>query len=594
MYLQRQKPGSRIQFGLELDVKINRIEALLQSLDRRVEEHISSDSLAATTPVLPDISSQSFHPFPGTGQPNEIDSSAAVDSRDENLQEAECLCGEQLPQRRLQDAIYPPVRAMMGSLDQATSPQLISELRSPSLSFDRDLPSQEIVYTLVDLYFKYVNTWCPILDRKMTFAGFFGSTSLGEADRVLLHAIVATTLRFLKDSRLSQKTRLHHHYVSKHIVEMYALQHTSVEALKALVILAIDALGTSEGAQGWNLLAIIIQNIVQLGLCTETSIYLLVDRPGSCHVMSPRPESWVEDEGRRRLCWMAYILDRYATLGTSKVDFMLDDRKMQRCLPSSYDLFSKNVPIETRSYRWPEDKSVDKAENLGSFSYHCEVLRILSRVHVFLQKPLDFHSAIEVEGWRNTYQSLDAALSAWLRDLPSEYSKVSALCHPDPASRVANWFMLHSAFVTAVVHLHSSAAYPTVWSPNFAPSHLAMQRCLSAVQSLGDIAQAVLDANSLDLLGPPFAFSLWVAARLLLVHAAMVGSTVDSRIEFFIKALSYMGQYWELADHYAKVLARVIQKEKCGEISYMAMRKYVLLASPFFPTHSFYTIELAC
>ncbi|EEY19694.1 conserved hypothetical protein [Verticillium alfalfae VaMs.102] len=461
---------------------------------------------------------------------------------------------------------------------------ITSEKSPSSISSGTDLPPHDIVYTLVDLYFKHCNTWCPILDRKTTFGAFFGSTSLTEADRVLLHAIVATTLRFCKDPRLSPEMKAHYHAVSKHTVQIYAMERVSVEALRALVILCLDELGTSNGPRGWNLLALIAQNVRQLDLCEESSVFLSADaedmpQTGSMRrVVNAPPDSWIEDEGRRRLCWMVYLLDRYATIATTIFDFMLEDSKMQRCLPCSYDLFSRNVPVETRPWSWsPEHGApthmVNRPENLGSFSYHCEILRILSRVHDFLKVSIDVTSSPEMARWRNRYRILDRALDNWLQSLPSEYSKISALCHSDPASRVANWFMLHSAFVTSVVRLHSSAAYPTIRSNIFVPSHYAMQRCLSAVQSLGDIAQDVLDANGLDLLGPPFAFSLWVAARLLLVHAATVECPVDPRVDFFIETLQHVGRYWEVADNYAKILARVVQRGRQGDMTFTAMRK---------------------
>jgi hypothetical protein len=292
-----------------------------------------------------------------------------------------------------------------------------------------------------------------------------------------------------------------------------------------------------------------------------------------------QPESWIEDEGRRRLCWMVYLLDRYATVATTTFDFMLDDRRMKRMLPCSYDLFSRNVPVETGSLDpTPDGRGgttyvVKKPENLGSFSYYCQILRILSQVHDFLKTPIDVTSSTEMAGWRNTYRSLDSALDNWLQSLPGEYSRISALCHSDPASRVANWFMLHSAYVTSVVRLHSSAAYPMVRSHIFVPSHYAMQRCLSAVQSLHDITQDVYEANGLDLVGPPFAFSLWTAARLLIVHASAMNCPVDGKIDFFIDILTYVGQYWEVADNYARILARVMQKGRQGGVPYAVMRE---------------------
>ncbi|KAM3554685.1 hypothetical protein ARSEF4850_006347 [Beauveria asiatica] len=591
VYLERQKPGSRIGFSLELEAKVNRIDALLQTLGRRVEEHIAEGHTAPPQTLSPAISTHAQSQIDLYAQERNRSSPASAAPR--NTPSVAGGPPSSLPGQSWDDADQRQGR-MPGqgmNVDYANvtlhPPRIAPLRRGPSsLSAGTDLPPQDIVYTLVDLYFKHCNTWSPILDRKTTFTIFFGSTSLSEADRVLLHAIVATTLRFLKDSRFSPEMRVHYHETSRQIVQMYAMEHVSVEALRALVIVCLDELGTSNGPRGWNLLTLLAQNARQLSLCEESRVFLSVehsdDSPmtGSIRrIAIDRPQSWIEDEGRRRLAWMVYLLDRYATIATTTFDFMLDDSKMKRVLPCSYDLFSRDIPVETRSWGLSPDQHgaaglvVNKPDNLGSFSYHCEILRILSKVHDFLKTPLDITSSSKMAAWRNTYRSLDASLDSWLRGLPGDYSKISALCHSDPASRVANWFMLHSAYVTAVVRLHSSAAYPTVRSHLFVPSHYAMQRCLSAVQSLGDIAQDVYEASGLDHLGPPFIFSLWVAARLLLVHAATTCCPVDPRIEFFIEILGHVGQYWEVADNYAKVLARVVQRGRQGDIHFNAMRQ---------------------
>lgn len=467
------------------------------------------------------------------------------------------------------------------SQDVTASHHLLS-LRSSN----PDLPPQYMLYTLVDLYFKHCNTWCPILDRKTTFENLFGPETLQESDEILLYAIIATTLRFSKDPRLPPEMKAHYHKACRQRVQVYAMEHISIPALRSLVIVTLDELGTSNGPRGWNLLSLLAQNVRQLDLYKETSVYLKAEAQETPHtgsirrVVNSEPSSWIEDEGRRRLCWVVYLLDRYATVATTTFNFMLDDTKMKRVLPCSYDLFSRNVPVETSqsgSHAGQQDAMeymLTKPENLGSFSYHCVIVRILSKVHNFLKTPVDITSSADMANWRNTYRSLDGALNDWLQNLPSEYSKISALCHSDPASRVANWFMLHSAHVTTVVRLHSSAAYPAVRSHIFVPSHYAMQKCLSAVKSLGDIAQDVLEANGLDLLGPPFAFALWVAARLLLVHAATTGS-LDPRIAFFVDTLRHVGQHWEVANNYAKILDRLVQRERQGGMGFAAMRRSV-------------------
>jgi hypothetical protein len=435
-----------------------------------------------------------------------------------------------------------------------------------SLQTDPSLPPYDLLHTLVDLYFKHVNTWSPILDRKVLFDTFFGSSMPDEPDLVLLHAIVATTLRFSKDPRLTPDSRRHYYSISKQKVQLYGLEHSNVRALQALMVLSLDVLGTSNGPQGRNLLAIIAQSIVQLGLDVEKSVSLVV--PTGLSVTTPQisvlpaPHSWVEDEERRRLCWMIFVLDRYATVATTAFDFTFNDEEMDRQLPCRYDLFSQNQPVETRWHSQSSRSAINRPENLGSFSYHCEILKILSHIHRYLRKPIDIGSLADVAQWQKSYRELDDQLNSWLYSLPDDYGKISQLCHSDPSSKIANWIMLHAAFHTSVIRLHSTAAYPTVRSHIFKPSYTAMQKCLAAVEGLRGIAQDVVSAGMADLLGPPFAFSLWVSVRLLFVHGSTTDREIDPNIGIFMSTLEQMGQYWEIARKYTQILSSILQQHQ--------------------------------
>ena len=61
-------------------------------------------------------------------------------------------------------------------------------------------------------------------------------------------------------------------------------------------------------------------------------------------------------------------------------------------------------------------------------------------------------------------------------------------------------------------------------------------------------------------LGPPFAFSLWVAARLLLVHGSTIDHQVNPAIAPLVETLRELGYYWKVAERYATLLQRVIDE----------------------------------
>jgi hypothetical protein len=111
-----------------------------------------------------------------------------------------------------------------------------------------------------------------------------------------------------------------------------------------------------------------------------------------------------------------------------------------------------------------------------------------------------------------------------------------------------------------VIRLHSSAAYPTTRSTIFTPSFSAAQRCQQAVGDIAALGQHVVSNGMLNKLGPPFAFTLWVAARLLLVHGSTVEHHVSPDIHFFVDTLGEMGRYWKVAERYTTILQRVLDE----------------------------------
>lgn len=432
---------------------------------------------------------------------------------------------------------------------------------------DQDLPPYDLLYSLADLYFKHINTWCPILHRKTTFDTLFGPSSLDEADNMLLHAIVATTLRYSPDPRLTPEIRQNYHDASKQKIMLYGLQNSSIKALQALVILALDICGEANGPPGWNLLALITRSAVQLGLSVEATSAVVSPQVPSIYTLRamvlPEPTSWIEDESRRRLFWMIYVLDRYATI-TTAFDFALDEREIDRRLPCRDDLFSQNRPSDTR---WPQfsgrdDRDTGSPDHLGSFSYYVEVMTILSQIHQFLKKPVDIGRNEDVECWQREYRDLNTMLTQWKNGLPAEYGNTKRLFDPASGNKIVNcgWIMLHATYHTTVMRLHSSAAYPARRSQLLTPSFKASQLCLSAVESVSALCSYLKSSGMLNKLGPPFAFSVWVAARLLLVHSSTVDHHINPNVQYFINTLRELGEYWHVADRYATLLQRVLDE----------------------------------
>ncbi|TVY25090.1 putative transcriptional regulatory protein [Lachnellula hyalina] len=601
-YKERKKPGLRAGYGRELEQRLDRLEQVLRShaqiLESSFTNHSNSlpsdhDTPQSAPGFTSNDGSRGHVPHAETAlflqRPSTYPGSQSMDFANampqtpsmSSLHSDVFQQGMQQPNQQHNQS-HPPPHPIQTTQAQdfystnqppLASPSLNISQNQTEISSDHALPPYDLLYALVDLYFKHVNTWCPILHRRSTLDSLFGPSTLDEADRILLHAIVATTIRFSVDQRLTEDRRRHYHDISKQKVLLYGLENSSVKALQAMVILALDLVGSSNGPPGWNLLALLTRSVVQLGLAVETTSFSVSPLYPSIYTLRamvlPESDNFIEEESRRRLFWMVYLLDRYATLATA-FEFALDEKEIDRTLPCRDDLWSKNQAVQTRWFRTSErtEYDIDKPENLGAFSYYIEILGILSRIHKFHKKPVDISALSDVEQWQGEYRELDNMLTSWKFNLPGDYGNMAKLFQPGGSKSInCGWVMLHATYHTAVIRLHSSAAYPTTRSPIFTPSYSASQRCHGAVENVAALGEFVVQNGMLQKLGPPFAFTLWVAARLLLVHGSTIDHKLSPQIQFFVDSLREMGRYWLVAENYTSILQRVLDEHRDSERS---------------------------
>ncbi|KAK3395129.1 fungal-specific transcription factor domain-containing protein [Podospora didyma] len=635
-YKERKKPGLRAGYGRELEQRLDKLEEIirthseilhssLHNTTSPVSRHSSGHSSGTMHQIAPPSVRGSNASLPSEhGTPREV-GPPSIFARATNdvmrtpqaetalfLQKPSALTDHGLsastPSTRIHDGGYQPTTGISSPTHlqpPAMQPSAAAQeyygaapgagmaLQLPSAvapqtqghpTSDQDLPPYDLLYALVDLYFKHINTWCPILHRKTTLDSLFGSSRIDDTDRILLHAIVATTLRYSSDPRLTDEARQRYHDISKQRVLLYGMENSSVKSLQALVVLALDLCGSSNGPPGWNIMALITRSVVQLGLAVETNSFSVSPNYPSIYTLRamilPEPRDFIEEESRRRLFWMVYLLDRYATIATA-FEFALDDREIDRKLPCRDDLWIRNQKVETRWFRSDDSRpgcsgnsvdgnlaeyEVDKPENLGAFSYYLEILGILAKIHTFLKQPVDISALSDVERWQMRYKDLDTMLTSWKFGLPGEYGNMAKLFQPGSAKSLnCGWVMLHATYHTAVIRLHSSAAYPTTRSPIFTPSYSASQRCHRAVENIVALGEFVVNHGLLVKLGPPFAFTLWVAARVLLVHGSTVEHKVNPEIGFFVNTLLEMGRYWPVAGGYSVLLNRVLSEYRESE-----------------------------
>lgn len=576
VYAGKRKPGPRRGVARGLHDKVEQLEKSLGSLSSQFQEHLTSPG-----------GSESHH-----SSQNRLPSSSSDDRALQSLSTTGIVDQGAVEADEYRRHLHNPnaLRNRERVTASASYSELPSRLGGNTESHGYDgflrnagLPPYQQLTALVDLYFEHVNAWLPLLEQKSILGLLQNPLELGEPDQVLLHALVLSGSRYWANPKT---IRQQYHKSSRQRIQLYVLEHSNVRGLQALAILTMDVLGDAHTVEGMNLLALLAQNFSHLGLGVERrfDLGLSIDAPAGLTQgsMLSRPTSWLQEEETRRLFWAVYSIDRYTNTSTSS-NFMIDEREVNRPLPCRYVLWVAGEQVDTRWYRTdrPFEVTADVPENLGSFSYFCEVTRIMTRIHDFVKQPLDFFSASAIDRWKASYTELDRQLSSWLKSLPDEYAQISESSHSDMRTRVSNWIMLQSGFILAAIRLHSVAGYPPMTSKLFKASHSAMCKCITAVTSMMRTAQDVVSVGMLQRLGLSFAGALWVTARLLLVHATVPEHDLDPSIYFFISTLEKLGDHWPVAKVFSSRLTCMLSHMHPGDntTSLEDLRKYCKLTA---------------
>ena len=110
-----------------------------------------------------------------------------------------------------------------------------------------------------------------------------------------------------------------------------------------------------------------------------------------------------------------------------------------------------------------------------------------------------------------------------------------------------NLTLAHITQNTAVIQLHQCIAFPpaTLRAYRVAlPSTSSAETCVSAVSEIGTIAQQFLQKTS-GTTHPQLGFCLFIAGRVLLVHAAHHGTDIQSMFAIISAALQEISTRWD-------------------------------------------------
>lgn len=419
-------------------------------------------------------------------------------------------------------------------------------------------PPVDLLLSLTSLFFRHIHPWIPFLDILRVFADMGSSKSLS----LLYYAMFGVSLPYSYDSRLDQFSSDCFWTYSKRRIFIDVLEEPSYNSLEALTILTLDLSGMTNGPQVWGALAVATKLAIQL-------------KSGDGHIFRT---SAAEGEGttpnnadqmyRRRLFWAIYALDTYITMTTGNASD-LTDYYIRDFLPTRYSTWreseslSPNTP-EGRSGRTRGEKhDFSAATPTLVFGYQLELMDISRRLHnVHIQQSV---LAIETRSFNlaQDFFGCSTELFDWFQNMPLYLILNNHEGKGIDISRApASLLMLHAYYHALVIHLHGLAAYPpdeASFSQLSQNSNNSRQICRHSVESLLDLVSA-LNNDIYDKLGWPFAWSVWIAMRYILVRNCRERLHEMETFYTLLRCLECLGKYWQIGAKYWRLL-----KQTAGE-----------------------------
>ncbi|ODQ81663.1 hypothetical protein BABINDRAFT_28744, partial [Babjeviella inositovora NRRL Y-12698] len=462
-------------------------------------------------------------------------------------------------------------------------------------------PTQLQTKYVLETYFKKVHPLFPILHPYHTFDSIYYNPHPHKTPFVF-YAILFASLRFIKLDKLSgmfspAECEHYYHFCCQKIM-LNCISVANLDQLTAMTLFAFSSYGSFNGTETRSFIALACSGAVHLNLIREKNaqpLRLIDNGSNSFSYQSLRrstissksakllstPANWFEEESRRRVFWGIYILDKLSSVANS-FPLKIPESEVNLLLPAKLSYWEESENKRNGDYDEGEKpmsplteyQMIDHSnETYDSFSYSVEVCHILGDIHSFLRKPLDILSLTPVLQWQMNFHGICGQIAKWKATIPLRYQKF--LDQSDNEEDMTYFSLVdinfHALYHMMIIRLHSSVGYPHIQSKFFTSTPTGREKCIESAARIVAVART-LTSNKLftsdmqtdgiySLMGPQYAFCLWVASRLLVVDALTEGGDFSPDLHFLVDVLFKSGKAWYCATKYAQLVTFLMNEQ---------------------------------
>ncbi|KAJ5183630.1 hypothetical protein N7492_001246 [Penicillium capsulatum] len=418
----------------------------------------------------------------------------------------------------------PPNEAFLQTSSIPTDPQwdLIE------LGLEEPLPAQDVIDELERIYFQKVHPMMPIIHPPR----YYASLILGLNMRppiclrymIWCHAASVTDKYFFLHNHFYQRARK---YAEQDEMKGFGESIINLSHCQMWILVGTYEFRMIYFPRAWLSVGKSVRLALMMGLHRLDGVGLDVKQS-----ILP-PKDWTEREERRRVFWMAFCADRYASIGTGW-PMIVDENDIMTNLPATEEAFLKSKP--QRTLRLANIVSGEGISTLSPFACVAVLGNLFGRnlVHIHRPQPHDNDYDLNGDFWKR-HRSHDNILLNIALSLPDHLRLPNGM---DDVNVIFASMSIH----TSTICLHQAAIFKA--EKNKMPSQIVAEskrRCLVAANQISSIMKMISHVD-LTLLNPFMSFCLYIASRVFIQYlkSRPSDSTVYSSLQFLLSALNAM------------------------------------------------------
>ncbi|KAK4250505.1 fungal-specific transcription factor domain-containing protein [Corynascus novoguineensis] len=408
----------------------------------------------------------------------------------------------------------------MGGVDNNFTWEMIG------LGLEEPLPPQETIDELHQIYFEKIHPSLPMIHKYR----YLAAMNLAPAQRppvCLRYAMwtlacsVSDKFQTLKDLFYARARK----YLESDYIKGYGEHMISVAHAQTHVLLASYEFKWMYFPRAW----------MSTGSCVRLSQMIGLHRLDGSGLdvkqCLPPPRDWTEREERRRTFWMAFTLDRFASIGTGW-PMTIDEKDILTNLPASEEAFELSRPEQTPTLQ--DAMGPAGAGKLSSFAGVALMACLFGRNLVHLHRPDvdDRDHDLNGEFWKR-HRQMDNILLNTSLCLPAHLKLPNGLGN-------ANVVFTNMCIHTSTICLHQAALFKA--DKNRLPASVSSESKVRCITAANEIASIMRMVSHLDLsaMNPFISFCLYVSARVFVQYLKSRpddSQTADS-LRFLLSAMN--------------------------------------------------------